>query len=164
MINTDGIVGEVAKFDSTATQTLTAVDGTITSLESDKILVGDIEGDTARFDTVDTDYISALKGLILELKSTLINTDKLNAVAAVIGDTKTDTLTVTDLAKIMNLDVEKVARLTDVVLRNYISSPNFVSGFLGEGFRLYKNEDGLWNMELDNLIVRKIFQVFEIVV
>ena len=44
-----------------------------------------------------------------------------------------------------------------------MNSETFVSGFLGHGMRLRKNGEN-WELELDNLIVRKSMTVYELIV
>lgn len=68
------------------------------------------------------------------------------------------------LATIHNLTVENTADIMHGIIRQYLSSDKFVSGFLGEGFRVWKDAAGLWHGELDMLTVRKTFTVFELVV
>lgn len=68
------------------------------------------------------------------------------------------------LATIHNLTVENTADIMHGIIRQYLSSDKFVSGFLGEGFKVWKDASGLWRGELDMLTVRKVFTVFELVV
>ena len=97
--------------------------------------------------------------------------DKLIARSATFSDnvtvskkTTTLTLLVQELAEIHDLSVSHVATLMGTIVKDYISSESFVSGFGGEGMKIYKAVTGDWNMEIDNLTVRKIFSVFELVV
>ena len=78
--------------------------------------------------------------------------------------TTTLNLLVQELAEIHDLSVSHVATLMGTIVKDYISSESFVSGFGGEGMKIYKAVTGDWNMEIDNLTVRKIFSVFELVV
>lgn len=72
-------------------------------------------------------------------------------------------LLVRALAEMHNLTVSDTARLLKGIIRESLSSPEFVSGFAGNGFKLYKDAvTGDWNMEIDNIVVRKLFNVFEI--
>lgn len=73
-------------------------------------------------------------------------------------------LLVKALAEANDLTVSHVATLMGTIVKDYVSSEKFVSGFAGEGMKLYKTIDGSWNMELDNLVVRKLFTVFQLVV
>lgn len=73
-------------------------------------------------------------------------------------------LLVQALADLHDLSVSHIATLMQTVIKDYVSSETFVSGFSGEGMKIYKALDGSWNMEIDNLTVRKIFSVFELVV
>ncbi|VFB14369.1 Uncharacterised protein [Bacteroides heparinolyticus] len=68
------------------------------------------------------------------------------------------------LATIHNLTVENTADIMHGIIRQYLSSDKFVSGFLGEGFKVWQDAAGLWHGELDMLTVRKTFTVFELVV
>ena len=97
--------------------------------------------------------------------------DKLLARSATFSDnvtvskkTTTLNLLVQELAEIHDLSVSHVATLMGTIVKDYISSESFVSGFGGEGMKIYKAVTGDWNMEIDNLTVRKIFSVFELVV
>ena len=91
-----------------------------------------------------------------------INISKGNATVA--GKTTTLNLLVQALADTYNLNVSHVATLMGTIVKDYVSSESFVSGFAGEGMKIYKALNGDWNMEIDNLTVRKIFSVFELVV
>lgn len=53
------------------------------------------------------------------------------------------------------------AELLTLVVRKLLSSPKFVDGFTGEGFRLWMDETGLSNLTIDKLTVRQIMTVFE---
>ena len=97
--------------------------------------------------------------------------DKLIAKSATFSDnvtvskkTTTLNLLVQELAEIHDLSVSHVTTLMGTIVKDYISSESFVSGFGGEGMKIYKAVTGDWNMEIDNLTVRKIFSVFELVV
>ena len=68
------------------------------------------------------------------------------------------------LATIHNLTVGNTADIMHGIIRQYLSSDKFVSGFLGEGFKVWQDAAGLWHGELDMLTVRKTFTVFELVV
>lgn len=71
---------------------------------------------------------------------------------------------ITKLAKIHKLEVTDTATILKAVVKEYLSSEKFVSGFAGEGFRISQAINGDWSLEIDNLIVRKLFNVFEVVV
>ena len=97
--------------------------------------------------------------------------DKLIAKSATFSDNVTVSkkmttlnLLVQELAEIHDLSVSHVTTLMGTIVKDYISSESFVSGFGGEGMKIYKAVTGDWNMEIDNLTVRKIFSVFELVV
>lgn len=97
--------------------------------------------------------------------------DKLIAKSAAFSDdvtvskkTTTLNLLVQKVAEIHDLSVSHVATLMGTIVKDYISSESFVSGLGGEGMKIYKAVTGDWNMEIDNLTVRKIFSIFELVV
>lgn len=89
-----------------------------------------------------------------KVESALVNSDKATTL----------NLVVEELAKMYDLDVSHVATLMGTVVKDYVSSEKFVSGFAGEGMKLYKTLEGNWNLEIDNLVVRKLFTVFQLVV
>ena len=89
-----------------------------------------------------------------KVESALVNSDKATTL----------NLVVEELAKMYDLDVSHVATLMGTVVKDYVSSEKFVSGFAGEGMKLYRTLEGNWNLELDNLVVRKLFTVFQLVV
>lgn len=56
------------------------------------------------------------------------------------------------------------AELLTLVVRKLLSSPKFVDGFTGEGFRLWMDETGLSNLTIDKLTVRQIMTIFELLI
>lgn len=59
---------------------------------------------------------------------------------------------------------EGILNAAAAILKEYISSPKFVPGFTGEGFKIYKDEYGNWHIECDILDVRKVMNVFELLI
>lgn len=55
------------------------------------------------------------------------------------------------------------AELLTLLVRSLLSSPNFVDGFAGEGWRIWL-EDGLSHLTVDKLTVRQIMTVFEMLI
>ena len=55
------------------------------------------------------------------------------------------------------------ADLASILLRDFISSTLFREGFFGEGFKLW-NDNGVWKMTVDQLTVRQIMRVYELVI
>nr|UVX39677.1 MAG: hypothetical protein [Bacteriophage sp.] len=49
------------------------------------------------------------------------------------------------------------------VIQEFITSPTFVPGFLGEGFKIWI-ENGNWHIECDNLTVRQTMNIFELLI
>lgn len=55
------------------------------------------------------------------------------------------------------------AELLSIVVRQLLSSPKFVDGFTGEGWRIWL-EEGLSHLTIDKLTVRQIMTVFELLI
>lgn len=62
------------------------------------------------------------------------------------------------------IDPNGNAELLTLVVRHLLRSPQFVNGMTGEGFRLWLNNDGLAELELDSLTVRRVMTVFEMII
>ena len=116
-----------------------------------------ISTDTLTATTVTTQILNVLDKLIAKSATFSDN-------VTVSKKTTTLNLLVQEPAEIHDLSVSHVATLMGTIVKDYISSESFVSGFGGEGMKIYKAVTGDWNMEIDNLTVRKIFSVFELVV
>lgn len=50
------------------------------------------------------------------------------------------------------------------IIRQYISTPQFIDGFAGSGFKLWLDENGKSNLTVDNITAREVFRVFEMLV
>lgn len=50
-----------------------------------------------------------------------------------------------------------------LIVKDFISSEKFVSGLLGEGFKVYE-KNNIWYIECDNLTVRQVLTVFEMII
>ena len=73
-------------------------------------------------------------------------------------------ITVYDLAKMMNLEVEELATIARAIVTT-LGSSTFVDGFAGEGYQIWKDiASGDWNMTLDRLTVRKVMMIYELVI
>lgn len=55
-------------------------------------------------------------------------------------------------------------KTVSAIIYDYLSSEKFISGFTGEGFKIYKDEFGNWRIECDILDVRKVMNVFELII
>lgn len=62
------------------------------------------------------------------------------------------------------MDSQGNAELLSLIVRKLISSAKYKSGFDGEGYRLWIDEGGLSNLEIDRLTVRQIMTVFELII
>ena len=116
-----------------------------------------ISTDTLTATTVTTQILNVLDKLIAKSATFSDN-------VTVSKKTTTLNLLVQELAETHDLSVSHVATLMGTIVKDYISSESFVSGLGGEGMKIYKAITGDWNMEIDNLTVRKIFSIFELVV
>lgn len=63
-----------------------------------------------------------------------------------------------------SIDRQGNAELLTLIVRHLLRSPQFVNGMTGEGFRLWLNNEGLAELELDRLTVRQIMTVFELII
>ena len=63
-----------------------------------------------------------------------------------------------------SLSEDGILNAAAAILKEYISSPKFVPGFTGEGFKIYKDEYGNWHIECDILDVRKVMNGFELLI
>lgn len=61
------------------------------------------------------------------------------------------------------VDENANAELLTLVVRQFLRSPNFVNGLTGTGWKLWM-EDGLSKLEIDELTVRQVMHVFELVI
>ncbi|MGL5262397.1 MAG: hypothetical protein ACRC9P_08435, partial [Bacteroides sp.] len=116
------------------------------------------ENGNAKLNDIQANVVEGITALFNELEATQID-----ATEADIGNLTALTLFVKNLADVGNLNVEDTATILKAVVKYSLTSPKFVSGLLGEGFRLAKTDSGDWTLEIDNLTVRKVFQVFELI-
>lgn len=63
-----------------------------------------------------------------------------------------------------SMSKDGIYRAVAGIIYEYLSSEKFVSGFAGEGFKIYKDEFGNWHIECDILDVRKVMNVFELII
>lgn len=63
-----------------------------------------------------------------------------------------------------SISKDGIYRAVAGIIYDYLSSEKFVSGFTGEGFKIYKDEFGNWHIECDILDVRKVMNVFELII
>lgn len=73
-------------------------------------------------------------------------------------------ITVYQLARMMNLEVDELATIAQAVV-DCIGSANFVPDFGGFGYQIWKDiATGDWSMHLDTLTVRKYMRIFELII
>lgn len=63
-----------------------------------------------------------------------------------------------------SIDAQGNAELLTAVVRSLLRCAKFVSGFNGEGWQLWIDENGLANLEVDRLTVRQFMRVFELII
>lgn len=120
------------------------------NLVGNKRFLSKLSPDTAK------EIITFLKGIIAGGTSEF-------AEMIVSGKITAKDIDVNDNLKTSILQVLVSATLQDAILKGQLNSETFTSGFLGEGFRLSKI-NGRWTLELDDLIIRKTMQVYELIV
>ncbi|MBP1615560.1 MAG: hypothetical protein H6Q13_3008, partial [Bacteroidetes bacterium] len=129
-----------------------------------------------------SEVITFLKGLLIGDNTASINEDGdaevrnlIARIKATVAALEAKTVTVTDkvttlnllvqkLAEIYDLNVSNVATLFQTIVKDYVSSESFVPGITGEGMKLYKSLSGDWNLEVDNVTIRKAMTVFELII
>ena len=131
--------------------------------------------------SISFDGQGALNGIANSLTTPDANTDKIvtpkfvsnRAISKLHDDTAQGIISFLNGLKVGNylsgaqggfIDSEANAELLSIIVRKLISSANYKSGFDGEGYRLWIDEDGLSNLELDRLTVRQIMTVFELII
>ena len=62
------------------------------------------------------------------------------------------------------IDGDGLAHLLSVIIRQFLRSPKFVDGLLGEGWQLWLDENGLANLTVDRLTVRQIMVILELLI
>lgn len=73
-------------------------------------------------------------------------------------------ITVHQLARMMNLEVEELATIAQAVVQ-VLRSGKFVDGFAGEGYQIWQQiASGDWNFTIDNITVRKCMTIYELIV
>ncbi|MGL5262408.1 MAG: hypothetical protein ACRC9P_08490, partial [Bacteroides sp.] len=116
------------------------------------------ENGNASLNDIKASVVEGITALFNQVEAT-----QLNATQSDINSLTAFTLLVKSLADVGNLNVKDTATVLNAVVKQSLTSPKFISGFLGEGFRLAKTDSGDWTLEIDNLTVRKVFQVFELI-
>lgn len=62
------------------------------------------------------------------------------------------------------IDGDGLAHFLSVIIRQFLRSPKFVDGLLGEGWQLWLDENGLANLTVDRLTVRQIMVILELLI
>lgn len=62
------------------------------------------------------------------------------------------------------VDETGTADFVSQIIRQYISTPQFIDGFAGSGFKLWLDENGKSNLTVDSITARETFRVFEMLV
>lgn len=65
---------------------------------------------------------------------------------------------------IASIDEDGNAKIVSQIVRQFITTPVFLDGFAGEGFKIWLDENGLSNLTIDNITVRQSFRVFEMII
>lgn len=84
--------------------------------------------------------------------------------ATISQKTTTLNLLVQSLADTYDLNVSHVATMFQTIVKDYVSSELYIPGLTGSGMKLYKALSGDWNLELDNVTVRKAMTIFELII
>ncbi len=150
---------------STDTQTELTDENALSSLrtlleiaKANEDLLEDISRKYLRKDIEDTAFekITFLKGIIASSLSEFTDLIASGKITAENIDVNNHLLTNT-------LKVILQADLQAILLRGQMNSETFASGMFGHGMRLRKNGED-WELELDNITVRKVMTVYELIV
>ena len=126
--------------------------------------VGDaeVQGLNARVTKVKSldseDYVTVNKTAFTVNKQGDTDLNALNARG--VSRLQQDVYTGNDTGKITK---EGQLQYLSAIIQQFLSSPTFVSGFLGEGFKIWV-ENGNWHIECDNLTVRQTMNIFELLI
>lgn len=117
---------------------------------------------------IDANGDAEVKNLVARMKAK-VATLEVTGAASVESLTASDKVTtlnllVQELASIHDLDVSHVATMFRTIIKDYVSSETFIPGLTGEGFKISKALNGDWNLEIDNVVIRKVMTIFELVV
>ena len=120
----------------------------------------------------DIDYLRVLETISAKLIDAVkVDATDVNATNSVNAKTVTASekattlnLLVQALASTYDLHVSHVATMMRTIIKDYVSSEAFTPGLTGEGFKISKAINGDWNLEIDNIVVRKVMTIFEMVI
>lgn len=111
---------------------------------------------------IDAKGDAEVRNLVARIKATVA---ELEAKTVTVSDKVTTlNLLIQKLAETYDLSVSNVATLFRTIVKDYVSSETFVPGITGEGMKLYKALNGDWNLEVDNVTVRKAMTIFELII
>ncbi|WP_071145747.1 hypothetical protein [Bacteroides ihuae] len=111
---------------------------------------------------IDSNGDAEVRNLVARIKATVA---ALEAKTVTVSDKVTTlNLLVQKLAETYDLNVSNVATLFQTIVKDYVSSESFVPGITGEGMKLYKSLSGDWNLEVDNVVIRKAMTIFELII
>ena len=171
-INFDEVLGKLASADDLFALIAEELENKLSKVNDDRAqgLIDFLKGLTVNGDkaSIDKDGIATVQQLIALVKAKVTDLEITNAATAktvtVSDKVTTLNLLVQKLAEMYDLKVSNVATLFRTIIKDYVSSETFIAGLAGEGFKLYKALSGDWNLELDNLTIRKGMTVFELII
>ncbi|MEG2856922.1 MAG: hypothetical protein RR924_14270, partial [Bacteroides sp.] len=109
----------------------------------------------------DIDYLRVLE----TISAKLLDAVQVNATSVTASNQITTlNLLVQALAEMYDLNVSHVATMMRTIIKDYVSSEAFTPGLTGEGFKISKALNGDWSLEVDNIVVRKVMTIFEMVI
>lgn len=124
--------------------------------------LNDIHGNDATFETVETGFLTVNKTSATIDGRGNANVSDLTARgdSMLRSDVYTGSQNGNHTGKITK---EGQLQYLSAIIYEFLSSETFVSGFLGEGFKIWQ-ENGNWNIECDNLTVRQTMNIFELLI
>nr|UVX75175.1 MAG: hypothetical protein [Bacteriophage sp.] len=124
--------------------------------------LGSVDGGKARFDSVETGFftVNNTAATIDGMGNADVNELTARGDSLLRGDVWTGFKNGGATGKITK---EGQLQYLSAVIQEFITSPTFVPGFLGEGFKIWV-ENGNWHIECDNLTVRQTMNIFELLI
>lgn len=132
------------------------------NIQGGDAVLGNVDGAKSRFDSVETGFftVNNTAATIDAMGNTDVNDLTARGDSILRSDVYTGSKNGSPTGKITK---EGQLQYLSAIIYEFLSSETFVSGFLGEGFKIWL-ENGNWHIECDNLTVRQTMNIFELLI